>query len=319
MSDTFDLILAPYPGADAAQSDFDDLVAAVKGGSIRSQGVILVERTSDGQVRVTHTADQLGRKGARWGGGVGVLVGLFSPPLLASVVVGGAVGGLVGKFTKKKVDSGLEEGMADKLPPGGAMIIAIVDDDHRLEAERALDGTPARSLVTMDGGGLSELKASLDEAAGKFSPDRSALPIPDRAFGGTAGRTLADSVPDWAMIPGPEAPDGAPNVLVVLIDDAGFGAIETYGGPVAEPQLHAGPGDGHHLQQLPRDRGVLPDPGRAAHGAEPAPGGVRIDRRVSRAVPGLHRGQAQVLCRLPSHPEGERLRHQRVRQVAPHS
>ena len=237
MSDTFDLILAPYPVADAAQSDFDDLVAAVKGGSIRSQGVILVERTSDGQVRVTHTADQLGRKGARWGGGVGVLVGLFSPPLLASVVVGGAVGGLVGKFTKKKVDSGLEEGMADKLPPGGAMIIAIVDDDHRLEAERALDGTPARSLVTMDGGGLSDLEASLDEAAGKFNPDRSALPIPDRAFGGTAGRTLADSVPDWAMIPGPEAPDGAPNVLVVLIDDAGFGAIETYGGPVRSPNF----------------------------------------------------------------------------------
>ena len=147
---------------------------------------------------MTHTADHLGRKGLGWGGGVGVLVGLFAPPMVASVVVGGAVGGLVGKFAKKKVDSGLEEGLADKLPPGGAMIIAIVDEEHRLEAERALDGTPARSLVTMDGAGLSDLKASLAEAAGKFDQDRSALPIPDRAFGGTAGRTLADSVPDWA-------------------------------------------------------------------------------------------------------------------------
>ena len=237
MSDTFDLILAPYPAADAAQSDFDDLVAAVDDGSIRSEGVILVERTTDGQLRVSHTADHLGRKGVGWGGGVGVLVGLFAPPLLASVAIGGAVGGLVGKFAKKKVDSGLEEGMADKLPPGGAMIIAIVDDDHRLEAERALDGTPARSLVTMDGAGLSDLKASLAEAAGKFDQDRSALPIPDRAFGGTAGRTLADSVADWSMIPGPKAPDGAPNVLVVLIDDAGFGAIDTFGGPVRSPSF----------------------------------------------------------------------------------
>ena len=58
---------------------------------------------------------------------------------------------------------------------------------------------------------------------GKFAPDRTVLPIPDPTFGGTAGRTLDDSVADWSFIPGPKAPEGAPNVLLVLIDDAGFG------------------------------------------------------------------------------------------------
>ena len=235
MADNFDLILAPYPVAEEAQGDFDDLVALVEDDTVHSEGVILVELTSDGQAKVTHAADHMGRKGLSWGGGVGVLVGLFSPPMLASVVVGGAVGGLVGKFTKNKVDSGLEEAMADKLPPGGAMIIAIVDEDDRLEAERALDGTPALSLVSMDGTGLRDLKESLAAAAGKFDQDRTVLPIPDRAFGGTAGRTLGDSVPDWSMIPGPTAPEDAPNVLLVLIDDAGFGAVESFGGPVASP------------------------------------------------------------------------------------
>jgi arylsulfatase len=33
------------------------------------------------------------------------------------------------------------------------------------------------------------------------------------------------------------APDGAPNVLVVLIDDVGFGAAGTFGGPVPMPTL----------------------------------------------------------------------------------
>ena len=33
------------------------------------------------------------------------------------------------------------------------------------------------------------------------------------------------SVADWTIIPGPKAPDDAPNVLVVLIDDAGFGTL----------------------------------------------------------------------------------------------
>ena len=235
MNDTFDLLLAPYPSADAARSDFDDLVALVADGTVHSDGLILVEHDGDEHVKVTHTADHLGRRGLTWGGGVGVLVGLLSPPMLASIAVGGAVGGLVGKFAGKQVDTGLEAAMSEKLPPGGAMVIAIVDQDHRLDAERALGGTPARSRVEMDGTGLRDLKASLAEAAGKFDQDRTVLPIPDRAFGGVAGRTLADSVPDWSMIPGPSAPEGAPNVLVVLIDDAGFGSIESFGGPVASP------------------------------------------------------------------------------------
>ena len=36
-------------------------------------------------------------------------------------------------YKRQKVDSGLEEALADKLPSGGAMIIAIVDEEDRLE------------------------------------------------------------------------------------------------------------------------------------------------------------------------------------------
>ncbi len=81
------------------------------------------------------------------------------------------------------------------------------------------------------------MKDALAEAAGKFNPDRTVLPIPDRAFGGTAGRTLDQSVADWSMIPGPQPPEGAPNVLVVLIDDAGFGNPSTFGGPIETPNM----------------------------------------------------------------------------------
>ncbi len=65
--------------------------------------------------------------------------------------------------------------------------------------------------------------------------DRTSLPIPDRPFKGVANRTLAGSVPDY---PTPvRAPEGAPNILLVLIDDAGFGNASTYGGPIATPTL----------------------------------------------------------------------------------
>jgi arylsulfatase A-like enzyme len=34
-----------------------------------------------------------------------------------------------------------------------------------------------------------------------------------------------------------QAPEGAPNVVLILLDDVGFGATSTFGGPVATPAL----------------------------------------------------------------------------------
>src|SRR6266581_1559379 len=211
MGDSFDVIMAAYPSTGAAERDFETLVRLVKDKTVRSEGVILVEHDAGGQVRVSQTGDHLGRKGLGWGGGVGLVVGLFAPPLLASVAVGAAAGALVGRFARHKVDNGIEQGLGDKLAPGTAVVVAGVDGDDRLAAEQALAGSLAKSVASMGKKGVGELKAALAEAAGKFSPDRTVLPIPDRNFGGTMGRTIDQSVPDWTMIPGPKAPEDAPN------------------------------------------------------------------------------------------------------------
>jgi arylsulfatase A-like enzyme len=68
-------------------------------------------------------------------------------------------------------------------------------------------------------------------------PDRTRLPIADPPFGGTIGRTLDTTVPDWSIVAPTRPPEGAPNVLVVLIDDAGFGGPATFGGEIATPTL----------------------------------------------------------------------------------
>ncbi len=65
--------------------------------------------------------------------------------------------------------------------------------------------------------------------------DRSSLPIRRGAAGGVVNRTLRGSQPDWDLIAAPTAPEGAPNVVVVLIDDAGFGNPSTFGGPIQTP------------------------------------------------------------------------------------
>ncbi|HEX6026157.1 MAG TPA: arylsulfatase [Solirubrobacter sp.] len=67
--------------------------------------------------------------------------------------------------------------------------------------------------------------------------DRSKLPIRRPAFGGVVNWTLEGSQPDWSQIGSVTAPDGAPNVLLVLIDDAGFGNPSAFGGPVDTPVM----------------------------------------------------------------------------------
>jgi arylsulfatase len=61
------------------------------------------------------------------------------------------------------------------------------------------------------------------------------LPQPEPPFKGTIGRTTKDSAPDFPK--GVEAPQGAPNVLLILTDDVGFGASSTFGGPIQTPNF----------------------------------------------------------------------------------
>jgi len=54
-------------------------------------------------------------------------------------------------------------------------------------------------------------------------------------FPGRIGRTLADSKEVWPQ--NPRAPEGAPNVIYVLLDDVGFGAASTFGGLINTPNF----------------------------------------------------------------------------------
>ncbi|TWT35121.1 Arylsulfatase [Posidoniimonas corsicana] len=66
-------------------------------------------------------------------------------------------------------------------------------------------------------------------------PDRGKLPMELTPFEGKIGKTYQDSESDWQ---GPvPAPEGAPNIIVILLDDVGFGQTSTFGGLIPTPAL----------------------------------------------------------------------------------
>ena len=64
---------------------------------------------------------------------------------------------------------------------------------------------------------------------------RDVLPMPDRPFGGLITYDAKDPDSSFPPIEALRPPDGAPNVLVILIDDVGFGASSAFGGPCSTP------------------------------------------------------------------------------------
>ena len=56
-------------------------------------------------------------------------------------------------------------------------------------------------------------------------------------FRGTINVDIRDSEPDWTPFEAPRAPDGAPSVVYIVLDDVGFSALGCYGGPVDTPNI----------------------------------------------------------------------------------
>jgi arylsulfatase len=65
--------------------------------------------------------------------------------------------------------------------------------------------------------------------------DGKQLPPPDPAFGGVIKEKATESTPWWP--PRVVPPKGAPNVLLIMTDDQGFGAPSTFGGVIPTPAM----------------------------------------------------------------------------------
>ncbi len=110
------------------------------------------------------------------------------------------------------------------------------------------------------------------------------------------------------------AAQGAPNVLLIMTDDSGFGVPSTFGGVIPTPAMDRIAKTGLRYTQISFHRALLADARRADHRAQSSLGRLRRDLRTVDRLPRLQQHHRQGQGDHRPHPEGQRLLHLVVRQ-----
>ena len=133
-------------------------------------------------------------------------------------------------------------------------------------------------------------------------------------FGGKIGDDWRTSEPWWPPVASP--PDGAPNVMLVVLDDVGFAQLGCYGSDIETPVIDGVAAEGVRLTNFHTTALVFSDSSLPPHGSEPpsqrdGPRG-RPGDRLPRVL-----GQATQGEWLPLRgPQRERVRHLCRREMA---
>ena len=111
------------------------------------------------------------------------------------------------------------------------------------------------------------------------------IPPPAENFGGVIKERASESTPWWP--PRVVPPKGAPNVLLIMTDDVGFGAPGTFGGVIPTPTMDRIAREGLRYTDFHSTVALLAVAGGDDHGTQPSLGGLWGGWRNSDGVPGL--------------------------------
>ncbi|MEV8212965.1 DUF1269 domain-containing protein [Leifsonia sp. NPDC077715] len=158
------LVVGAYDDESAAEADYQSLKDDQAAGQFDIVGAVVMSRDDDGKVEVKeHESGTVG-KGAAWGAGAGVVVGLFAPPLLAATAVGAGIGAVIGAFRKRHDEKQIGVDVDEYLPKGSSAVIAVVDDQWADRVENALVKAQKRISKAIDSGDYDELQKAIQKS-----------------------------------------------------------------------------------------------------------------------------------------------------------
>lgn len=144
MSDrNYSLLIAAYDDQDAASTGFNELKSV---DDVKVVAAAVLARDSDGKVTVKEHGGRQLVYGTAAGAAVGVVVGLFAPPLLLSGVIGAGIGAGVGEIVKRHQEKEIGVDVEEWLPAGSSAVVAVIDDRYLDRVDKAF--TKATKSVT---------------------------------------------------------------------------------------------------------------------------------------------------------------------------
>ena len=187
--------------------------------------------------------------------------------------------------------------MARVVVQGAALLIAVT-----------LAAAPAAAQV---------VTGVLGSPSATTTIDGKQLPPPPPKFGGVIKESAKDSKPWWP--PRVVPPKGAPNVLLIMTDDQGYGVSGTFGGVIPTPAMDRIAKAGLRYTQFHST--ALCSPTRAAliTGRNHHSVGFGVIGELSTGYPGLRLRHRPGERHHRRDPEGERLCHLVVRQEPQHA
>ncbi|WP_431239128.1 DUF1269 domain-containing protein [Mycolicibacterium aichiense] len=169
MDDDHELVLvAAYPDVERAATDFHELEKRIKHG-LELRAAALVTKDAEGQPHVLEAHNRHGRVALGMGAGLGILFGLFLPPVGLAVVVGGAAGALVGAFAEHELRIGLQREVGGALDAGTGVVVALVYPNGRGPVESTLYRAAEIRSIRMDRATINSLDELVADEIAKIT------------------------------------------------------------------------------------------------------------------------------------------------------
>ncbi len=164
--ETTDVLIGGYLSTEAAHEDYESVLAC----GARLWGAVVVSKALDGSVSLEQT-DHTVEEGAAGLAGVGFVVGLFAPPLLAATAIGAALGAVGGKALHKKIGSQVEKMAEETIPIGGAGLIVAYPHSAAEKVEPAVTRALQKVVGEAEGHHVKALKGALADAQKKMAEE----------------------------------------------------------------------------------------------------------------------------------------------------
>jgi len=167
----YTLLVADFDSTDTAWDAYQELKSIEDGATVAIEGVVVVNRDADGELKVQKATDHSTRSGLTWGAVGGVVLGvLFPPSIIGSAAVLGAAGAGAGKLRELHHRKELAEELQTAIAPGHSGLVALVSDPGEVKIRKALNRANHIVESAVGDAAARDIKAAAKDAGPDAAP-----------------------------------------------------------------------------------------------------------------------------------------------------